>query len=147
MAARRVRRDKAALFSACDGHCQTKFYTACLGTRMRSSFTVFAHESLPRSARFEAENRLYLFALTVPRRQLPVLDRFGRGQRAQKIAEVQASARSSRRTALAAKERRDSRVHLIGPLPSLIHCSRLLEKATTFSAGRLMLVTMQPTRG
>jgi hypothetical protein len=33
---------------------------------MRSSFTVFAHESLPRSARFEAENRLYLFALTVP---------------------------------------------------------------------------------
>ena len=48
-------------------HCQTKFYTACLGTRTRSSFTVFAHESAPRSARSEAENGLYLFALTVPR--------------------------------------------------------------------------------
>jgi hypothetical protein len=48
------------------GHCQTKFYTACLGAGTRSSFTVFAHESPPRSARFEAENCLYLFALTAP---------------------------------------------------------------------------------
>ena len=47
-------------------HCQTKFYTACLGTRTRSSFTVFAHELARRSARFEAENGLYFFALTVP---------------------------------------------------------------------------------
>ena len=48
-------------------HCQTKFYTACFGTGTRSSFTVFAHESAPRSARFVAENGLYLFALTVPK--------------------------------------------------------------------------------
>src|SRR5277367_1903428 len=45
---------------------QTKFYTARLGTGTRSSSTVFAHESPPRQARFEAENGLYLFALTVP---------------------------------------------------------------------------------
>jgi hypothetical protein len=37
-----------------------------LGTSTRSSFTVFAHELARRSARFEAENGLYLFALTVP---------------------------------------------------------------------------------
>ena len=48
------------------GHCQTKFYTACLGVGTRSSFPVFAHESPPRSARFEAENCLYLTALTAP---------------------------------------------------------------------------------
>ena len=46
-------------------HCQTKFYTACLGVGTRVSSTVFAEESPPRSARFEAENGLYLFALTV----------------------------------------------------------------------------------
>jgi uncharacterized protein YidB (DUF937 family) len=49
-------------------HCQTKFYTADLGTGTRSSFTVFAHESASRSARFEAENGLYLVALTMPSR-------------------------------------------------------------------------------
>lgn len=48
------------------GHCQIKFYTARLSARTRSSFTVFAHESLPRSVRFETENCLYLFALAVP---------------------------------------------------------------------------------
>jgi hypothetical protein len=42
------------------GHCQTKFYTACSGAGTRSSSTIFAHESLS----FEAENILYLFALT-----------------------------------------------------------------------------------
>ena len=47
-----------------------RIYTACLGARTRSSFTVFAHESPPRSAKFEAENCLYLFALTVPVRVL-----------------------------------------------------------------------------
>jgi hypothetical protein len=47
-------------------HCQTKFYTACLSVGTRVSSTVFAEESPPRSARFEAENGLYLFALTVP---------------------------------------------------------------------------------
>ena len=46
------------------GHCQTKFYSACSGARARSSATIFAHESLPRSASFEVENVLYLFALT-----------------------------------------------------------------------------------
>jgi hypothetical protein len=48
------------------GHCQSKFYTACSRTRARWSSTVFAHELPPRSAGFDAENRLYLFALTVP---------------------------------------------------------------------------------
>jgi hypothetical protein len=36
----------------------------------------------------------------------------------------------------------DSRVHLIAPLPSLIHCSHVPR-----SAGRDRLVTMKPTRG
>ncbi len=49
-------------------HCQSKFYTACSGTRAGWSSTVFAHESATRSAGFDAENRLYLFALTVPNR-------------------------------------------------------------------------------
>ena len=47
-------------------HCQSKFYTACSGTTAAWSSTVFAHELSPRSAEFDAENRLYLFALTVP---------------------------------------------------------------------------------
>ncbi len=47
-------------------HCQSKFYTACSHTRARCSSTVFAHELPPRSAGFDAENRLYLFALTMP---------------------------------------------------------------------------------
>ena len=54
-------------------HCQTKFYIACLGVGTRVSSTVFAEESPPRSARFEAENGLYLFALmvwTAPARHL-----------------------------------------------------------------------------
>jgi hypothetical protein len=59
------------------GHCQTKFYTACLDAGVRSRFTVFAHESPPRSARFEAENCLYLFALTVPAPGLPGIAREG----------------------------------------------------------------------
>ena len=48
------------------GYCQSKFYTACSRTRARWSSTVFAHELPLRSTGFDAENRLYLFALTVP---------------------------------------------------------------------------------
>src|ERR1019366_3071215 len=51
---------------SCRRHCQSKFYTACSRTRAARSSTVFAHESPMRSAGFDAENRLYLFALTVP---------------------------------------------------------------------------------
>ena len=47
-------------------HCQSKFYTACSRARPGWSCTVFAHESWTRSAGFDAENGLYLFALTVP---------------------------------------------------------------------------------
>jgi hypothetical protein len=47
-------------------HCQTKFNTAYLGAETGSSFAIFAHESLPRSSRFDAENCLYLFTLTGP---------------------------------------------------------------------------------
>jgi hypothetical protein len=43
-----------------------KLYTACSRPRARRNSTVFAHELPPRSAGFDAENRLYLFALTVP---------------------------------------------------------------------------------
>jgi hypothetical protein len=49
-----------------EGHCQSKFYTACSRARPGWSCTVFAHESWTRSAGFDAENGLYLFALTVP---------------------------------------------------------------------------------
>ena len=48
------------------GHCQSKFYTACLRLRAGQSSTVFAHESPTRSAGFGTKNGLYLFALTVP---------------------------------------------------------------------------------
>jgi hypothetical protein len=47
-------------------HCQSKFYTACSRTRAGWSSTVFARELPPRSAEFNAENRLYSFALTMP---------------------------------------------------------------------------------
>jgi len=50
------------------GHCQSKFHTACSRTEAGGSSTVFAHELPTRSVGFDAENRLYLFALTVPRR-------------------------------------------------------------------------------
>ena len=52
------------------GHCQSKLYTSCSRTTPGWSSTVFAHELLLRSAGFDAENRLYLFALTVPWRRL-----------------------------------------------------------------------------
>jgi hypothetical protein len=52
-------------------HHQSKFYTACPRTRAGWSSTVFARESPTRSAGFDAENRLYLFALTVPVDLLP----------------------------------------------------------------------------
>jgi hypothetical protein len=52
------------------GHCQSKFYTACSRTTAGQSSAVFAHELSPRSVGFDAENRLYLFALTVPKGQL-----------------------------------------------------------------------------
>src|SRR5277367_5379271 len=55
------------------GHCQSKFYTACLRIRAGQSSTVFAHESPTRSAGFDAENGLYLFALTVPRPEVVAL--------------------------------------------------------------------------
>ena len=48
------------------GRCQSKFYTACPRIRAGWSSTVFAHESPTRSTGFDAENGLYLFALTVP---------------------------------------------------------------------------------
>src|SRR5208282_701833 len=51
-------------------HHQSKFYTACSRTRAGWSSTVFAHELPPRSAGFDAENRLHLFALTMPARVL-----------------------------------------------------------------------------
>src|SRR5271166_5348060 len=49
--------------------CKTTRRTSnkCSRTGAGSSSTVFAHELPPRSAGFDAENRLYLFALTVPR--------------------------------------------------------------------------------
>jgi hypothetical protein len=53
------------------GHCQSKFYTPCLRIRAGQSSTVFAHESPTRSAGFDAENGLYLFALTVPLQAFP----------------------------------------------------------------------------
>jgi hypothetical protein len=52
-------------------HCQSKFYTACSRTTAGWNSTVFAHKLSPRSAGFDAENRLYLFALTVPLSLLP----------------------------------------------------------------------------
>ena len=49
-------------------HCQSKIYTACSRIRADRSSTVFTHELTTRSAGFDAENRLYLFALTMPSR-------------------------------------------------------------------------------
>ena len=49
--------------------------------------------------------------------------RFGCHQRPQEIAEIISERMNSSRTALAANVRHDSRVHLIAPLPSLIHTS------------------------
>src|ERR1019366_7326331 len=90
--------------------------------------------------------------LTLPeRRSLSTspwdLDRLRCCERPQEIAEI-VGERMKLEPALAANVRHDNRVHLIAPLPSLIHCSqvpRLLSKATTFLAGRAMLVTMKPT--
>src|SRR5208283_1119065 len=50
-------------------HCQSKIYTACSRINADWSSTVFAHELTTRSAGFDAENRLYLFALTMPPRR------------------------------------------------------------------------------
>ena len=47
-------------------HCQSKIYTVCSRIKADWSSTVFAHELTTRSAGFDAENRLYLFALTMP---------------------------------------------------------------------------------
>src|SRR5271165_339589 len=47
-------------------HCQSKIYTACSRIKADFSSTVFAHELTTRSAGFDAENRLYLFAVTMP---------------------------------------------------------------------------------
>src|SRR5208337_4858221 len=54
------------LFGVGRGHCQTKFYTASWRSGTGRSHTVFAHESPTHSPRFDAENDLYSFALTVP---------------------------------------------------------------------------------
>ena len=51
-------------------HCQSKFYTARSRTWAGWSSVVFVHESPTHSARFDAENGLYLFALTVPKNAL-----------------------------------------------------------------------------
>jgi ATP-dependent DNA ligase len=48
------------------GRCQSKFYTAGWRSGAGYRHTVFAHESPTRSAGSDAENGLYLFALTVP---------------------------------------------------------------------------------
>src|SRR5208283_2547092 len=53
---------------ASEGHCQSKIYTACSRIKADWSSTVFAHELTTRSAGFDGENRLYLFALTMPNR-------------------------------------------------------------------------------
>ena len=52
------------------GHCQSKFYTACMRLWAGQSSTVFAEESPTRAAGFGTKNGLYLFALTVPLRCL-----------------------------------------------------------------------------
>ena len=49
-------------------HCQSKFYTARSRTWAGWSSIVFIHKSPTHSAKFDAENGLYLFVLTVPRR-------------------------------------------------------------------------------
>src|SRR5471032_378594 len=72
-------------------HHQSKFYTACSRTGAGGSSTVFAHELPTRSAGFDAENRLYLFALTVPRRGLALsiwspASRAGKFQNLRKLA-------------------------------------------------------------
>ena len=48
------------------GHCQSKLYTACSRTTAGWSSTVFAHELLPRSAGFDAENRPAAFPQPAP---------------------------------------------------------------------------------
>ena len=47
-----------------EGHCQSKFYTARSRTWAGWRSIVFVHKSPTHSARFDAENGLYLFALT-----------------------------------------------------------------------------------
>ena len=59
------------------GHCQSKFYTACSRTMAGWSPTVFARELPARSAGFNAENRLYSFALTMPTRAAAKSQRLG----------------------------------------------------------------------
>ena len=49
---------------------QVRIYTAIWRCGARWGPTVFAHELSTRSARFDAENRLYWFALTVPARAI-----------------------------------------------------------------------------
>src|SRR5262249_26575236 len=69
--------------------------------------------------------RADLDQLVLQTRQRPVLDRLRRRQRAQEIAEVVGERMKLEPHALAANVRHDSRVHLIAPLPSLIHCSHV----------------------
>jgi hypothetical protein len=59
-------------------------------------------------------------------RQRPVLDRLRRCQRAQEIVEI-VGERMKLEPHCVGRERptHDSRVHLITPLPSLIHCSHV----------------------
>src|SRR5271165_5499742 len=61
-------------------HCQSKIYTACSRIKADWSSTVFAHELTTRSDGFDAENRLYLFALTMPRQDAALRPDRPRGQ-------------------------------------------------------------------
>jgi hypothetical protein len=55
------------------GHCQSKIYTAFWQLRGVWVATVFADESRTARPRFDAKNRLYLFALTVPKKLAPLI--------------------------------------------------------------------------
>ena len=69
--------------------------------------------------------RANLDRLLLQARQRLVLDRLGRRQRAQEIDEIVGERMELSLTALAANTRHESRVHLIAPLPPLIHCSHV----------------------
>jgi hypothetical protein len=49
------------------GRCQSKFYTACFAHQGGLELHCFCSRIAARSAEFNAENRLYSFALTMPR--------------------------------------------------------------------------------
>ena len=67
--------------------------------------------------------RAGLDQLLLQARQRPILDWLWRRQRAQEIAEI--VGQRMKLEPMATSVRHDSRVHLIAPLPSLIHCSHV----------------------